>query len=182
VESMRSDPATSPEKIVREFIATVNSHDVEAVGAMVAEDASVAFAGFTPFEGRDRIGDYFAFFAGFHARWDYTSTESRDNVVSGTMAAHDEWSEAAGISPLVYAKFELTVRDGLIARIDTEFTKESNQALSELLERFTPWAAAKHPELYDEEGDYIYDESTGSGMVAAIRDWVASDSMEDADG
>jgi len=40
----------------------------------------------------------------------------------------------------------------------------------------------KHPELYDEEGDYFYNESTGSGMVAAIRDWVVSDAMEDADG
>lgn len=159
-----------PERqLVERFVEAVNRHDSAAVAAAVTPDAHISFAGLTPFEGRARVRAYFDWFAGYGARWDLELVTVEPGFVRCRLAAHDRWSEAAGISPLTYSRVDFTIDGHHIARVETEFTPQTNEALSSLLERFTPWATTHYPELYTGEGDYDYSFDSGIRMVEAMR-------------
>lgn len=156
---------------VERFVAAVNDHDVDRIVSLVTDDVLVSFAGLTPFEGKDGVRSYFAWFAGYDAWWDLEIVSVENDLARCRLAAHDRFSEAAGISPLRYSRVDITVENGLVCRVETEFSPETNAALSEVLEQFTPWAMARHPDLYTEDGNYAYFLDTGARMVAAMREW-----------
>ena len=160
-------------RVVARFVGAVNQHDSSSIASAVTPDVHISFAGLTPFEGRDRVLRYFEWFAGYSASWDLETVSEEPGFVRCRLAARDKWSEAAGISPLTYSRVDITIEDGLIARIETEFTPETNAALSSLLERFTPWATTNHLELYTEDGDYDYSFDSGVRMVEAMREFQA---------
>lgn len=160
------------EPAVVAFVEAVNAHDVDRILEIVSDDIHISFAGLTPFEGKERVRSYFEWFAGYGASWDLEIVERGLEIARCRLAAHDRWSELAGISPLRYSRVDITVESGLISRIETEFTPETNQALSAVLEAFTPWATARYPELYTEDGDYAYYLDTGARMVEAMKKWV----------
>ena len=157
--------------LVERFVKAVNDHDVDRVLELVTDDAHVSFAGLTPFEGKDRVRAYFEWFAGYGASWQLDIVGCRGNSIRCRLAAHDGWSEAAGISPLMYSRVDISFKNGLVSMIETEFSPETNHELSQVLESFTPWAAERYPELYTEDGDYAYYRDTGARMVEAMQKW-----------
>jgi len=162
-------------RAVERLVEAINRHDTDTIVDLVTDDVSVTFAGLTPFEGKERVRSYFEWFAGYGARWDLDIVEVGSDTATCKLAAHDRWSEAAGISPLIYSRVEIAFRGSLVRRIETEFTPETNAALSAVLEAITPWATEKYPELYTEDGDYAYYLDTGARMVEVMREWKGLD-------
>lgn len=160
-------------EVVTGFVDAVNRHDIDSIVERVHPTIHISFAGLTPFEGKERVRSYFEWFAGYGARWDLDIVNAEPGHAHCRLDTFDRWSEIAGISPLRYSRVDFDVDGELVARIETEFTDSSSDALGRLLESFTPWAIEHYPELYTDDGDYDYSFSNGARMVDVMRQWRA---------
>lgn len=161
------------EGVVLSLVDAVNRRDVDAVMAIVSDDARVSIPALSGRHGRDEIRAFFEFCAGIEVSWEISGLITHGERVVCQVAQHDGWADLLGIAPLVYETMELAVGDEGIIEIKGEWSKETLHRLGAQLESFTPWAIETHPELYTEDGDFRYTREAGEGFIRAAEEWVS---------
>ena len=163
-----------PREVVEALQLAVNARDVDAAVALFDDDAAVSIPALGPRQGKEQIRELFDFCAGIEVRWELTDYGIDESVVRCTADQYDGWAIAAGLAPLRYQSFSVTVADGLISSLAASWSQTTNVALGRMVEKFTPWAIENHPELYSTDGDFKYTYDSGAGYIKAMQEFLAS--------
>lgn len=162
-----------PREVVEALQLAINAGDVDAAVALFHDDASVSIPALGPREGKEAIRELFEFCAGIELRWELRDFRTDGRATICTADQYDGWAGAAGIAPLQYESFSVTVAGGLIVSLVGAWSQTTSVTLGHLVERFTPWAVEAHPELYAANGDFIYSFDSGAGFSKAMREFLA---------
>jgi hypothetical protein len=163
--------------LVQAYQAAKNNQDVDAVAAMLAEDAEFEMVGSGTLVGREQIRALDEYDVGINTQLEFSSCTQAGTTVTCDVVETNDWLDAAGLSENRYVGSAFTFEQGLITRIAASLSPESGQAMGQIFQAFVPWLAQNHteamPTLFTPANQFIYSREKGVLVVSLLREWRA---------
>lgn len=173
-------PEPTPVDLVRAYQNAYNSHDLEKLLSLFAEDATFEVVGQFVFKGKEnvrRVAEHdFALNIHMSIRG---PTIKGDTIFCGLTETND-WLKTAGIGEAHYTGW-FVFEAGLIKLIRGQSTPETDKAFSEVLNPLIEWASKERPEQLAEmmpEGKFVYNAENAKKSLALLRQWQEATKSE----
>jgi hypothetical protein len=166
-------PKPSPVDLVRAYQSAYNSHDLERLLSLFAEDATFEVVGQFVFKGKEdirRVAEY-DFALNIHMRISGPTIKG-DTIFCGLIETND-WLKTAGIGEAHYAA-RFVVEGGLVKVIEGKALPETDTAFSQVLNPLLEWASKQRPEQLAQmmpEGEFVYNAENAKKSLALLREW-----------
>ncbi len=161
---------------VKAFENTCNSHDVEEIISLYAEDAVHEVPGQFLLRGKKELRGLAEYDSVANTHFAFQQCEVDGDTVTCEFIATDDWIKTAGIEE-VYYSVVFVFSDGLIKRWIAEPTPETAQALGQVFSSFVEWASKEKPQQLQEltpEGKFIYNAENAKKSLALVQEWQES--------
>jgi len=166
-------PKSSPVDLVRAYQSAYNSHDLERLLSLFAEDATFEVVGQFVFKGKQavrRVAEY-DFALNIHMNI-IGPTIKGDTIFCGLIETND-WLKTAGIGEARYTGW-FVFEGGLIKLIEGKALPETDTAFSQVLNPLIEWASKERPEQLAQmmpEGKFVYNAENAKKSLALLRQW-----------
>jgi len=167
--------ACSPDSTdsVKRYIEIYNSHKVEEIVSLFADDAVFEAVGQYTLSGKNQIRDHTEYYSVLNIHMSISDIKTKGDTVSCNLSITNDWLKTAEIGE-VYYKAIFTFEDGLIKHISAEATPETEQAFMKVLPPFMDWAKENNADLLKEmmpEGKFIYNAENARQFLALLKSW-----------
>jgi len=166
-------PKPSPVDLVKAYQNAYNSHDLERLVSLFAEDATFEVVGQFVFKGKEdirRVAEH-DFALNIHISIGGPSIKG-DTIFCGLIETND-WLKTAGIVEARYTGW-FVFEGGLIKLIEGKATPETDTAFSQVLNPLMEWASQERPEQLAQmmpEGKFVYNAENAKKSLALLRQW-----------
>lgn len=167
--------APSAEDVFAAYIDAANRHDLEAVRALAAEDATW-YLGSDTLVGLDAVMRPLEFDQGANTVLEVTDVSATGDTVAFDIIERNDVLTALGV-PVLHHKGRMVLEDGLIYRISPREPPLEVAAFADSVITFMQWLRTNRPEAYDQfwpGGRFNYSRQTGEEMPGLIDEWKRS--------
>lgn len=161
---------------VKAFENTCNSHDVEEIISLYAENAVHKVPGQFLLRGKKELRGLAEYDSVSNTHFTFNQCEVEGDTVTCEFIATDDWIKTAGIEKVYYSAV-FVFSNGLIRLWIAKPTPETAQALGQVFSSFVEWASKERPQQLKEmtpEGRFIYNAENAKKSLALVQEWQES--------
>ena len=165
---------TPPIAAVEAYLKAHNDHHLENTMSCFAEDIRFEMGDVWEKAGKEEVRKLEEWDFAVNSRLAASDMQGADDGVVCRLKESNDWYRLAGIDEVVYERCTIAVRDGKIARINTELTPESMMHITEALKAIMDWAAREHPGVLAElmpGGELSYGEENAGKWLQMLGAW-----------
>ena len=164
-------------KIVEDYFAAHNSHNVNKTMKFYSKDASFEIPGQDTFKGLEQILEIEEWDAALSSDLEASDfVDNGDTVFVNKIIERNDWFENMGIDSVVYNPgTRIILEKGLIkAMIPSPLLQESRERILTRLEMFVNWAKTIEPEALKSllpEGKFSYKKENANKWISLLKEW-----------
>ena len=158
---------------VRTYFEAHNSHHVEKIMSLYAEDTKLTIIGAWTKKGKREIRKLEEWEAALNSHLTFTNLKASGDTITFKVTEQDDLLRAAGIDK-VRGSCSMIFSSGLIKEIRAELTPKSEEVLEESFDLIVEWVSQKRSHKLDElmpEGKWIFSAETAKGWLALVEEW-----------
>ncbi|MCK4329991.1 nuclear transport factor 2 family protein [candidate division WOR-3 bacterium] len=162
------------ENRVKAFEKAYNSHDLERIMSLYAENATFEAVGQFVLKGKEQIRDLTEYDIALNIHMSISECIAKGDTVICKLAETNDWFKTAGIKETYYST-KFVFSDGLIKLLRANATPETNQAFSQVLNPLTEWASKERPQQLAEmmpAGRFVYNAENAKKALALLQEWL----------
>ncbi len=162
-----------PLDLVRAYEHAYNSHDLDELLPLYAEDAVFEVKGQFVLKGKEEIRRIAEYGFALHIHMTIDSLTSKGDTVFCELIQMNDWLEATGIDEAFYTG-RFVFQKGLIKHIKGTPTPETEKAFQEVLIPLLEWASKERPEQLAEmmpEGKFVYNAENAQKYLVLLQQW-----------
>jgi len=162
--------------LVKHYSDVYNTHNVDEIVSLYADDAVFEAVGQYSLSGKDQIRDHTEYYSVLNTHMSISDIETKGDTVFCNLSLTNDWLKISAIGEVHYAAV-FTFEDGLIKHIRAEAKPETQQAFSEVLSPLMEWARVNQADLLTEmapNGRFIYNGGNARKALALLRSWQES--------
>ena len=163
------------ENKVKSYELAHNSHDVDKIMSLYANDITFEVVGIWIKTGKEQVREI--------AEWD--SATNIQMIISDIVISNDtatfrlnegnDWFRSIGIEYMYYEPCIIVFENGLIKEIKAEVTEESRKSFNEVWPSFYQWLNEDKNEelskLITAEGEFIYNRENATKWLSLLMEW-----------
>ena len=168
--------APDPAGLAKRFFATYNTHHVNNIVALFADNAVWELSGKLTLTGKDTIRLLTQYDSVLNTHMVFSNITEKGDTVSCDLAETNDWYKAAGIDEAYYS-MKLVFHKGLITLLQADQDPGTEKAVGQVLLPLMDWAYEnRKKELADmmAGGKFIYNAENAKRSLALLRDWKQS--------
>jgi hypothetical protein len=172
--------SSKPVDLVMTYEHAYNTHDLEELLPLFAEDATFEVTGQFVLKGKEDIRHMAEYDFALHIHMTIDNLNTKGDTVFCELIEMNDWLEATGIDEAFYTG-RFVFEDGLIKHIKGKPTPKTEKAFQEVLTPLMEWASKERPELLAEmmpEGKFIYNAENAKKSLALLREWQEENQSE----
>lgn len=164
-------------KIVEEYFAAHNSHDVNKTMKFYSKDASFEIPGQDTIKEFDQIRELEEWDAALNSNLEVSDfVDNGDTIFVNKIIERNDWFKNMGVDSIVYNPgTRIILKNGLIkALIPSPFLQESRERLMTRLQMFVNWAKTVEPEVLKSllpDGKFAYKKDNANKWIQLLKEW-----------
>jgi hypothetical protein len=165
-------PPPTLEETLQAYLAAANRHDLDAVGAVIADDATWVLFNDT-LVGKAEVMSPLRFDEGANTVLELSNVVVRGDTVDFDLLERNDVLEALGIAELHHSP-RFIFRDGLIHRKMARRPPAEAAAFGDSLGAFVKWLTENDPEAVEflwPDGQFNYSREAGQAMPELVMTW-----------
>jgi hypothetical protein len=166
--------STGPIDLVKAWEEAINSHQIESVSALYADDATIDYTDLVVFKGKVEIQGLFEWDRVMNTRLSLSNFRQIGDTLFVTGIETNDWPKAAGLNEQSYSSIKFTFSNGLVTFHQAVLSPESFQALIETSHAVQEWAFKERSHQVAEmkvQGKFVYNEATAKTNLDFVREW-----------
>ncbi len=172
----------SPQKVVEDFVAVYNSHQVDNIMALYTDSITFEVTGFgINLKGKEQVWAIAEYDSALNTIMTLSNIRISDDTVYCSLSEYNDWVDAAEIPAAYYPRTMFVLKDNKIARVYSEIADSSLENYERVLDHFVFWGNDKYPEKMRKmapKGNFIYNAENGFMVVEMLREWKAEQKEE----
>ncbi len=168
--------STDPADLAKRYPETYNTHKVEEIVSLYADDAVFEVAGNFSLFGKDQIRNITKYDSVMNIHMTISNIITRGDTVVCNLTETNDWLKTAEIGEAFYT-VKFIFHDGLIKHLQANTMPETQQAFSQVLSPLMEWAAENNEKTITEmmpDGKFIYSAENAEKNLALLRSWKSS--------
>lgn len=164
-----------PIEIVRYYAKVNNTHDVEKIVSLYAEDAKFEVDGLVSLEGIDQLRDITRYDSVLNVQMIIDELRRQGDTVYCHLTETNDWLKVSEIDTAFY-KAVFVFEKGLIKSINAKTEPKTAEAFKQVLTAFIAWARVERPDILQEmmpEGIFIYTAVNAGINLELLKTWKA---------
>lgn len=162
-----------PVDLVKAYQRAYNSHDLDGLISLFADDATFEVVGQFVLKGKEDIRHMAEYDFTLHIHMTVNRFTTRGDTVFCELIEINDWLEVAGIEEALYtARFVFD--DGLIKLIRGKSSPQTEKAFNQVLKPLLEWASKERLEQLAEmmpEGKFVYNAENAKKSLVLLREW-----------
>ena len=163
-------------QLTQNYPIVYNTHDVNDIVNLYADDAIFEVTGQFSFNGKDQIRDITKYDSVLNINMSLSNIEMVGDSVFCNLSETNDWLRTAEIGEAHYSVI-FTFKDGLISKIIASAKPETAKAFNNVLIPLMIWAKENKPDLLTEMmpgGKFIYNAENATKILALLTEWKES--------
>jgi len=168
----------SLKQLVQNYPILYNSHNVNDIVKLYADDAIFEVVGQFSLKGKDQIRDITKYDSVLNIKMSISNIETVRDSVFCNLSETNDWLQIAEIGEAHYSVI-FVFRDGLITKISASAKPETAKAFNDVLTPLLIWAKENKPDVLTEmmpEGKFIYNVENAIKTLTLLTEWKESTS------
>ena len=146
----RAPDSGDPLAVVRAYERAANSHDADAVLALLADRPVIDMGGDLELVGRAAVQSLHDWDRAMATEIRYSDCHASGSLVTCRATERNDLLRLAGLTSVDYRTSMLTIEEGRVVRMSAELTDASSARVNEFMGRFLGWASEHHAEALAE--------------------------------
>ncbi len=162
--------------LVKRYASIYNTHDVDKMVALYADDAVFELTGQLSLSGKSQLRKITEYDVAMNIHMTISDINSKGDTVFCHVKETNDWIKEAGIDNAHY-KAMFVYNAGLIKLIRAEATPEPQQAFEDVSSPLLKWARENEEDLLSEmmpEGKFVYNAENARKSLKLLRLWRES--------
>jgi hypothetical protein len=163
-------------QLTQNYPIVYNTHDVNDIVNLYADDAIFEVTGQFSLNGKDQIRDITKYDSVLNIKMSVSNIEMVGDSVFCNLSETNDWLQIAEIGEAHYSVI-FTFKDGLISKIIASAKPETAKAFNNVLTPLMIWAKENKPDLLTEMmpgGKFIYNAENATKILALLTKWKES--------
>ncbi len=163
-------------QLTQRYPTVYNTHNVNDIVNLYADDAVFEVAGQFSFNGKDQVRDITKYDSVLNIKMSVSNIETVGDSVFCNLSETNDWLQTAEIGEAHYSVI-FVFKDGLISKISAEAKPETAEAFNNVLTPLMIWAKENKPDLLAEmmpEGKFIYNAENAMKTLNLLTEWKES--------
>jgi len=163
----------NPTQLSQNYPIVYNTHNVNDIVNLYADDAVFEVAGQFSLNGKDRIRDITKYDSVLNINMSVSNIETVRDSVFCNLSETNDWLQIAEIGEAHYSVIFI-FKDGLISKIIASAKPETAKAFNNVLTPLMIWAKENRSDLITEmmpEGKFIYDAENAMKTLNLLTEW-----------
>lgn len=160
--------------IVKNYEQAYNSHDLEKIMSLYADDVIFEIVDMFKLSGKAEIKDLTEHDIALKIRLTHENIKVKGDSVICDVTVISDRLESLGIKTAYYSPAIFIFKDGLIQQIKATQTPETKDAISSAVAPIIEWALENRPEKLKEmmaEDKFVYNAENARKMTDLIHEW-----------
>lgn len=165
----------SREEVVMAYEASSNSHDIDSLLALYADDIRVEKIGMgPPLEGKEALRDLAEYDAALRTTLAVSLGGTGKDTLFCRIVETNDWLETVGLMSIQYDPVYFVIRGGKIEIIRAELSQESIESVNKVMSSLLPWARENYQgelESMMPSGVFTYDKGSAEKILMLASRW-----------
>jgi hypothetical protein len=164
-----------PIEILRYYAKVNNTHDVEKIVSLYAEDAIFEVDGLVSLKGINQIRDITRYDSVLNVQIIIDNIRRQADTVYCHLSETNDWLKVSEIDTAFYT-VAFVFEKGLIKSINAKIEPKTAEAFRQVLSSFMTWAKVEKPKILQEmmpEGKFIYTAVNAGKNLELLKTWKA---------
>jgi len=165
------------EQLVKNFETVYNSHNVEKIMSLYADDAIFEVLNQFRFTRLEKIRGVAQYDSALDLSMTITDIEVRGDTAFFKLTERNNWFKAMGVEAAYFDPTYIIFHENLVFSLKASATMESIKAIQAAMEGFMPWAKENAPDRMAEmmpDGGLIYNAENAIKIVEVTKEFKAS--------
>jgi hypothetical protein len=163
-------------QLTRNYPTVYNTHNVNDIVNLYADDAVFEVMGQFSLNGKDQIRDITKYDSVLNIKMSVSNIETVRDSVFCNLSETNDWLQIAEIDEAHYSVI-FVYKDGLISKISASAKPETAKAFNNVLTPLMIWAKENRSDLLNEmmpEGKFIYNAENAMKTLTLLTEWNES--------